>query len=1070
MRARLLLGGCNRHEQEGARLMTARAYWIFAGGMIVVFASGLQAKTAQTYYTPERIAIGRENVERYDWAKQRFDTMMAGQPQTYIIGRDYVSARDYAAQSDEFMWLLQPTTKLPRVFPHETVAMCPVHGKEVRKKNAWHPWRVDPINHPYQIQCMLGGEWYPSNDYVNGDMTSGEFPDDGDGVIVDGKRYYMLREYAHAAYCAVTIPCLRALSEAWVLTGDRTYAHKCAVLLARLASEYPNHDDRKDRLYLAPYGGTHPHYRWKHGGMITDLIWENFCTEAAVLSYDAIHDYLGDDPELIPFLREKGLPVENADDLREYIEHYLLRAAATGLLNGAIRGNEGHHQALAMTIALVLDDYSDTHPNSLDMIDYTYHGVGRAAYMMINGLYRDGGGHESPTYNRIKLDFIRVSRLMEHARKLHPDLLPESRYPDLFANPKAASLFDYFIEIQVLNYFLPSIGDCGGIRAPRRVGPRNYSMLGAKNVFAFQKYGDPRYARAATRCDGSLFPGEVFEPYSEDAIRAALEQPESEIKHRSRILDDYGVAILESGEGDHRRAVTLNYAAFPGHRQQDNLNLEIFARGVNILPDLGYPFTWDYRWQWDAHIMAHNTVSVGETGADTRVRLSNEASMFAGADGVHVINARHDPYPKGAGACKASAASVDLYERTAALVDIDAERFYVVDLFAVNGGEQRDQSWHGPLVPVQPPDLDWQEQGGGTLAGPGVEQFAKYTDKWGRTATNFPCYLANIRRATLDGPAVWSWDYGLPEGDRLNLHVIPLGGPMEMIMGTGRSPARPDDWGLDYVFARRHAPVPERSLFLSVLDPYQKTPVVEGVRVLSENPLRLEVTYDGGRDVIHLATPPGPSRTTAHRDHGLRVQSFEGDLLKRDVQIGRWAPGEGLGVITETIQGVNYDADEVAIPYSEGWEEEFRPGLAVRIFNEKRTALFRIEEARRVGPTLRLTLDTTALLARGPVVEVEDGALTIGAHFTLSTGGVDEDGKLAGSRHLYFAGSRLGEGEKSRVVRGTWRQSASSTKVFVDESVSANELGRDYGDHVISVWQYGVGDTLELVRVYSETH
>ena len=1038
------------------------------GGIILAPSPVAHAKSSQTFYTPARIAVGRENVKRHDWAKAQFARIMNGEPQTYIIGREYVSAKEYAAQSDEFMWLLQPTTRLPRVSTHETMAECPIHGTDVRKINAFHPWRIDPIRHPYQIQCALGKEWYPSNDWVNGDMTSGEFPDDGNGILHEGRRFYMLREYAHAAYCAATIPCLRALSQAWVLTGDPQYAHKCGVLLTRLASEYPNHDDRKDRLYLAPYGGRHPHYTWKTGGMITDLIWETFCTEAAVLAYDAIYDYLGQDEALIQFVRGKGVPVETADDLRRYIEKYILKAAAVGLLNGDIHGNEGHHQALAMTIALVLDDYTGPSPNSLDMLEYTYHGEGRAAYMLANGLYRDGGGHESPNYNAIKFDFIRVARLMEQARALHPDLLPVDRYPDIFAEAKGRAMFDYFIDVMVMDTFTPSIGDCAGRLVPARVKPDYYSYVGAPNLYAFERFGDPKYARASTRPNGTMIAGELFEEYPAEALEAAVAGDAGQIVRRSRLLDDYGAAFLESGEGDHRRAVVLNYAATPGHRQQDNLNLEFFARGIDLLPDLGYPFSWDYRWEWDANIMAHNTVSVGETHADIRQRLGNESSLFVSESGVHAIVAHHNPYPTEAGLSKAAAPGVDLYERTVLLVDIDPERFYVVDLFAVNGGDQRDQTWHGPLVSPKSPDLDWEVQETGTLAGPDVPQFAKYKDRWGREWVNFPSFVRNIRRARLDAPALWTWDYGMPEKDRLNLHVIPLGGPLEAIMGTGRSPARPEDWGLDYLFLRRMAEVPERSLFLTVLDAYQgDAATVTGVRVISQDPLEIEVSYQGGSDRVCIGTPAGPSLTTAYRKHGIRVVSTVNGETRRDVQAGHWAPGQGPGYAHAELVATDCPAQKVAIPYSEALEAICEPGRAVRIFNERRTAMFRVVETAREDDRLWLKLDTSALLARGPVIAVEDGVLEVGAHFTLSTGGVDAEGKLLEGRHLYFAGSRLGEGDEGLKVRGTWRKSGSETRVFV-EGADRESLERVFLGRMAYVWQYGVGDTLEVVRVEAD--
>ena len=799
--------------------------------------------------------------------------------------------------------------------------------------------------------------------------------------------------------------------------------------------------------------------------MISDLIWETFLTEAAVYAYDAIYDYLGEDPELIAFLKSKGMPVENAGELRKYIEHYLLKAAATGLLNGAIHGNAGHHQALAMAIALVLDDYSDERPNSRDMVDYAYHGIGHCANIMINGLYRDGGGHESPGYNNIKLDFIRVSQVMEQIRQKHPNQFPVAKYPDLFDNEKAASIFDYFIDLITLSHFIPNIGDCGGIRKSQRVAPRAWSMIASQNIFAFGKYGNPRYARAATRMNGTLYPGELFEPYPEAEIKAALTKPGSEIKPVSRFLDGYGAAILESGEGDNRRAVSLNYAAIPGHRQSDNLNLEVFARGVSILPDLGYPFTWDYTSQWDDNIMAHNTVSVGETKADQRVRVGNEATLFASERGVHVVTAHHVPYPPGYGLAKDAAPDVDLYERTVMLVDIDPERFYVVDLFAVNGGDQHDQSWHGPLTEPETPSLEWKQQPTGTLAGPDTEQFAEYTDRWGRTDTNFPCYLKDITRATLDQPATWKWQYGLDEGDTLHLHVIPVGGSLEVIMGNGRSPARPEDWKLDYLLCRRTVENGAPSLFLNVIDPFQGEPVVQHVKVISEEPLELEVSYEGGTDRIQFGLAPAPSSTTDHRLQGVRIVSSSGGEIVRDVQVGQWGDDADAGYISDAIIALNYATREIAIPWEDGREEEFAAGRAVRIYNWGRSGMYTIRKQRREEGRLWLTLDTTALLMRGPVAQVEDDALDLAEYCVFATGHADKDGKLDSRGPHFFAGARLGEGDAARVVEAVANTSGSAARIFLHEPATKADLEAAYTDRAVSVWEYGIGDSVELARV-----
>ena len=1044
---------------------------------LAILSSSAHGESRRTYYTDERVAAARENVATYDWAgKQLARIVEHGDAIRYYIGPTYTSAKTFAAQTDEFMWLLQPTTKIPRIYDFShTRALCPVHGKEGKKRfNVWCPWNIDPIGHPYQIQCMVGKEWYPSNRYHEGDMTSGEFPDDGNGCLYEGQRYYFLREYAHMAYGSVVVPTLSALSEAWLLTGDPVYAHKGCILLARLASEYPNYgwegtdfadlENRFEQTYCGPWDNKHPYplYSWKHGGMITDLIWSTFKLEAEAYAYDALREFM-DDPDVLAFLRSKGMSVESGDDLRGYIENYILRAGAQGLLTGEVHGNQGHHQAAAMALALVLDDYGDRHPNSTDLVDYAYHGTDASAYILVNGLTRDGGGHESPSYNRIKFDFIRVAQLMEMVRARRPGLFPEETYPDIFAHPKARSLFDHYIDAVILDIWWPRIGDTGNYGKPARGQEASfrYSFAEDNNLYAFERYGDPRYARAATSHSGEVFPGDLWTPFPEERIKEALQDPRSHIVRGPRLLDGYGLAILESGVRPHNRALTLNYSSTVGHRQDDQLVVDLWANDLELLPDLGYPRTWDFRAQWDKNNMAHNTVTVDERPYGSLRFLRHGCRLFASADGVHVVNAYSNPYVEGTRFEEERELPCDLFERTCVLVEVDSARFYVVDLFAVRGGHQHDQSWHGMYVEPEMPDLDWQAQGGGTLAGADVPEFGGYTDEWGNRYDkgNFPSYVTNVRRARLAEPADWTWTSGLPEGDALALHVVPLDGPAEVIMGKGRSPVWAEEGKLDFLFVRRGVADGGASRFLTVLAPYQREPVVQAVRVTSQRPLVIEVQRADGTDEISLATPTDPSRTTAHRALGVRVKS-----PGRDVEIGRYAPDAGPGYLSATIEAVAHDDRRIEVPYTPAAEEALMPGRWIRIFNERRSGMFRIEQAARDDDRLRLTLRHSPLVARFPVTGVDEGRLKLGVSAPWVTGLVDkETGRLTDGANDYYYGCWLGQGSRARAVEGISR--TKPAWLHLADPTSDDDLKGEFLGKVVSLWDYNIGDRVEVALI-----
>lgn len=1027
-------------------------------------------KAGRTFYTDERIAAGRENLARPGWGddlrRRIFET---GDSIGGYIGPEYTPANLYAAQTDGFLWLLQPPTTIPRVIdPRESVARCPRHGDQVRSFDPNCPWRLDPIGHPYQIQCPIGQEWYPSNRYDQGDLTSGEFPDDGNGFSAGGIRYFPLREYCHMVYGTVVIPTLRSLSQAYLLTGDRRYAHKGSVLLARLATVYPNYgwagddpalENRFDRTYLGPWNNRHPYYAWKQGGLITDCIWECVSLDALAYVYDALYDYLDDDPDLIRFVRGQGLMVKDGKELRTYIETYILRSGMRAIPAKWVWGNEGLQQAAALSLALALDDHSDRRPNSADLVDYAYLDLGQAAYILENGLTRDGGGYESPSYNLYNLRFIAVARCLEALRQRHPDRYPVLRYPDILAGAKARALFDYYIDMVQQDHQMPSIGDEGGIAPPVRRAGYAPSMLTRENVFAAGRYRDPRFAVACADERGKPVGGDLWEPYPDKEIRDLRAQQGDTIRRESRFLDGYGVMILES---DGRRAKTtlaLNYSSLRNHGQSDRLALGLVKDGVDLLPDLGYPVSWDYRAQWEANSLAHNTVTVDETQPDYW-GIRGRGRLFASAAGIHLAVATHDPYP---GGLRAGARPVRTFERGVLLVETEGEP-YIVDLFSVDGGEQHDQSWHGMLTRVQSPELGWVSQARGTLAGPGVPEFAGYKDRWGREHPkgDFPSYLTRIQRAPLARPARWRWTSGLPEGDLLDLHLLPLDGSAEVIQARGRSPMWRDR-DLDYVLLRRRARGGSPSRFLTVLAPGRAGSVTPEIELLSENPLQLEVKHGDARDRIEFTFDRG-SRGDSLALVGVRVERTAPGGRVQDVRIGAGGSEPGDGFLRSQVTALDRDHNEIVCPVDGTGADAFLSGAAVRLYNEERSTLWRVAKASREGPRVRLQLDRTSLAASGPLKRVEDGVVFLGAALPLATSSIDSLGLRI--RQDAYAGMVLEGGSHAARIGAATQPGV----IVLREPVPAAQLRAWMPDGVARIYEYGVGDSLELARVEVRTN
>jgi len=371
------------------------------------------------------------------------------------------------------------------------------------------------------------------------------------------------------------------------------------------------------------------------------------------------------------------------------------------------------------------------------------------------------------------------------------------------------------------------------------------------------------------------------------------------------------------------------------------------------------------------------------------------------------------------------------------MVDVSPEHSYVVDVFAVNGGEQHDQSWHGMLVVPEPPALDWQEQGKGTLAGEDVEEFAKWTDKWGRKRNDAPSYITDVKRAHLDVPARWIWRSGLKEGDGLALHVVPTGGAVEIISGRGRTRVRKK---LDLFFVRRNVAKGARSLFVSVLDPFVETPNVLKVERVSEEPLVLRVTHAAGTDVVRIHVPDGSSMDPGRRELGVQVERANGTGLL----VGKMPGVADPGYDRARVLAVDHEASSAVIDCAKELDERFQAGTHVRVHGVARSVMMRVESAIRTEAGLRLTFDQSLLVARGVVQAAGKESVQLDAKLLLRY-------HLAGARATW-------QGGQANVVSGAYDGS-----LKLEAGVAMPSKGAP-----LWLWEFGEGDMVEIPRVASQ--
>lgn len=157
----------------------------------------------------------------------------------------------------------------------------------------------------------------------------------------------------------------------------------------------------------------------------------------------------------------------------------------------------------------------------------------------------------------------------------------------------------------------------------------------------------------------------------------------------SLLMPAGGIAKLTRGQGAEQTMLYMGFSPNNGHDHKDPLNLTLFAKGQELLPDIGYTHT-KYR-QWSASTLAHNTVVVdgrdaaiaGEAKAGGAVR-----EMVRLGDAAEVVRAEQpNAYPQ-----------TEAYGREPWLIGFHGagpNEAYVLDLFRVTGGERHEYTLNG---------------------------------------------------------------------------------------------------------------------------------------------------------------------------------------------------------------------------------------------------------------------------------------------------------------------------------------------------------------------------------------
>ena len=1038
---------------------------------------------------------------------------------TYEWARDMATDHEFARLSDEEIYALMPTASIKWVHLANELAGCPVHGAEIKIKgpDPRYCWVVDPVNHPYKLRCSVEGELYPSNDFGAADFTSGEFADDGTGLRLNGQRYYLLGEYCSRAYYMHIVPGMAALAAMHEHTGAPGCARKAALILYRIAEEYPNATDRRDRCFGGSYG--------VYSGMLTDRIWssEDLRTHATV--YDIIFEELEEDAGIVDFIRQRNPDIDSADAYRSYIENHLLLPGIQAHFDRAISPNIGTVQRVMTAVACVLDDFSDRHPNSRDIIRWLYEEApGPERYFFANIIHKDGSSFESPSYDaHCRSAILEAGVFMERLRQRHPEELPEDEFPDFLHHPRLREFIRHYSAMICLDRYPLRIGDTGGHPGSQQKDQAElYSMLSGEVMdLAYREFGDPDCAPALIESDGNVYHS-LDRPPLDDRIRADAQEALSRVEKRSEIRDGYKVAVFRRGKDDHQGVAVVFYGAPRTHAHNDPLNLSLSARKQDLMPELGYPMSWKLGAAWESNIFGHNTAIVDRKDPERHLHWGckldvGTAKAFVDATVIQVMDLAQDPYRitshRDEDDLEEQPAyhrptdgrptpQVDVYRRVVMLVEVSEEDFYLVDVFRVRGGLEHHLAIHGPQGRATVSGVELEKQSGGTLGDPTGHYGKPYVDALGESALDPFSMITGVSRGLLDGPA--SITYRTDSDRQVGVRFIVLpeeGSTLEI--GDGRPPANPEAYRLRMAYVSRAQAdslanqfvlrTNENRLtsqFVTIIEPHGARSRIRTAQRLKANtvgdgefePVCVQVDRKGGTDLVVMQ--PGDGGRTIEAA-GLATDAAYATVAWRRGQVqaltvlgGTFARTEGVslqmdaGHLRGRISQVDRFRRTVTV---EGFPQRFNGvGQRIRLHNPRRSVMYTIVSARCLADgAWELELDFDSLIGAGKVTGVADGILKSTGQMPFAGLASGADGSFT-DRYSQYAGATVanaaGEGACTiRGITGIIAYHSRSHDVYVDREVhgDASEVrlrGFYPEGSEFFVYDYGVGDQAEVLN------
>lgn len=884
------------------------------------------------------------------------------------------------------------------------------HGRwELRKSN-------DGLPLPWVIENKTLGLVYTLEDYRAHRPLPAPYPwsDDGAGFYLAKQGSYFA-PIAGAMFAQFGNFDPAALAERYHTSGDRAAARNGALMLARLALQWPatqllyqevaingvipDLDYNADWRFKSPRGGKIYYHGWS-GGNWTALL----------KAYDQLFDFITGNDELATAIGRFVPWVKTPADVIQLFDVHLVQAGVQDAFSGAMYAN-----LLPAAVVLGNDPVSvpwidlsksraDIHPLKGPWTDILSAGFNRdgTSYIGSWACYAPGTAIEL-------FDLVRyLDRYRDAGGKPPFDFGNVRQFPKIAA--AASSLFDGMI---AGGYELAA-GDASGetnvgrdvlsMRKGDPISPAPGTGLNYRYTHFLTKAEATRAAWRATRDwrFAWVLKNLLKRQFESDAEWAEIEgaahgRRDPKLATVSRVMGGFGMGILEAGsESDdfrQKRALTLRTGTGDGHQHQDALDLNLWAHGCRMGTDHGSRCE-GHLWTSPAsgvHRM-HNVVVVDEPGR-------KDSDEFAGADAwIETFKPLAGAQYMSGAAVAATHRDVEVYRRDAALIDVARSAdSYVFDVVRVRGGKRHTWVFHGcdsddfkvnaPLAPAAGADAEYLKEhlDTGRLAGTAGE-VVEATWQLRRKAED-------IRSAVPEKEGV----INLPNAERNMLgrdydEAAPRKFTRVRLFGHGGEKllvGSPFSVAYNFAFPFLHVQTDAQSEareanFPAIIEPFAGEPFITATKVLLREKgalgaVALEVRTRGGQTDICFsdgdpAAPvalPGDTAFAAEfayasRDkEGLRVLELVGGRSARtadasiEVERAEW---------TAKISSVDYAA--LTLTVDAAFPASLRDEQA-HIFNERHHTSYRITRAEPRGTQTVLTYDRAPDLGQSRIVEME---------------------------------------------------------------------------------------------------